>query len=109
MTPFPLGILIMIGLAAAICVIALYHVLSCVMKHEVTLHNLRNRVESLQHDYAMHLARMSGDIPEDVIEVDEIITAETANAESTNTPSAAIEPAAEFEAQSEAETPAQAA
>ncbi len=62
MIEFPLGILMVVGSAIAICVIAMLHVFSCVMKHEVTLHNLRNRVERLQNDYAVHLARMSGEL-----------------------------------------------
>jgi hypothetical protein len=63
MTEFPTGILMVIVLAMSAGVISMLHVFSCVMKHEVTLHDLRNRVEKLHNDYALQLARMSGEIP----------------------------------------------
>ncbi|MCA9303097.1 MAG: LapA family protein [Phycisphaerales bacterium] len=63
MIEFPAGILIVISLAIGASVVSMLHVFSCVMKHEVTLHDLRNRVEKLHNDYALHLARMSGEVP----------------------------------------------
>ncbi|MBL4591134.1 MAG: hypothetical protein JKY96_04165 [Phycisphaerales bacterium] len=65
MTPFPTSILILVAIAGAVCVLAMLQVLACVMKHEVTLHDLRNRVERINNDYAVHLARQCGDIPAD--------------------------------------------
>jgi len=65
MVEFPTGILIVVSLAIGASIISMLHVFSCVMKHEVTLHDLRNRVERLHNDYALHLARLSGEIPED--------------------------------------------
>jgi hypothetical protein len=87
MVEFPLGILVMVGLATIVCVLAMYHVLACVLNHETTLHNLRNHVERLQNDYTLHCARMNGEVAEefevqiidpetDILEVDE---AEPAN------------------------------
>lgn len=63
MIEFPTGILIVVVLAIGASVVSMLHVFSCVMKHEVTLHDLRNHVEKLHNDYALHLARISGEIP----------------------------------------------
>jgi hypothetical protein len=80
MIEFPLGILVVVGLAAAVCVIAMHHVLSCVLMHETTLHDLRNHVEQLQNDYTLHCAKMNGDLSGDSIEVT-IIDPETGQPE----------------------------
>ncbi len=62
MTTLPFGILIFVGIAGSICVLAMMHVFASVIRHEVTLHDLRNRVERINNDYAIHLARQSGEL-----------------------------------------------
>ena len=49
---------------AGITVLCLYTVYANVIRHETTLHDLRNRVEELQNQQAMHLARLRGELPE---------------------------------------------
>lgn len=49
---------------AGITVLCLYTVYANVIRHETTLHDLRNRVEELQNQQAMHLAKLRGELPE---------------------------------------------
>ncbi|MFK7760003.1 MAG: hypothetical protein AB8C13_08655 [Phycisphaerales bacterium] len=49
---------------AGITVLCLYTVYANVIRHETTLHDLRNRVEELQNQQAMHLAKLRGELPD---------------------------------------------
>jgi hypothetical protein len=70
-------IVLITALASAISVLCLYSVYGNVIRHETTLHDLRNRVETLQNQQALHLAGIKGQLLPDqadhIIEVDEII------------------------------------
>lgn len=92
MAEFPTGILIVIFLAMGAGVVSMLHVFSCVMQHEVTLHDLRNRVEKLHNDYALHIARLSGEIPhaDEIAEIVEDESVEPSAPEAQLEESAAI-------------------
>lgn len=69
-------ILLIALLASAICMLSIYSVYGNVIRHETTLHELRNRVELLQNQQALKIAELKGEIsPMDVeiIEESEII------------------------------------
>jgi len=77
-------IVLITSIAAAICALSLYSVYGNVIRHETTLHDLRNRVEKLQNHQTLHLAELKGEIaPEIALEAmelpaeDEEIAAET--------------------------------
>lgn len=61
-------ILLISLLASGICALCLYSVYANVIRHETTLHDLRNRVELLSNQQALHLAEISGELPPDIIE-----------------------------------------
>lgn len=66
-------ILLITALAAAICGLSLYSVYGNVIRHETTLHDLRNRVEMLQNNQTLHLAELKGEIaPEEAYEAVEM-------------------------------------
>lgn len=80
-------ILLITLIASAICMLSIYSVYGNVIRHETTLHELRNRVEDLQNQQALKIARLKGEIgPMDVeiIEQSETIPeSETASAQLT--------------------------
>ncbi len=77
-------IILITVIAAAICMLSLYSVYGNVIRHETTLHDLRNRVEILQNQQTLHLAELKGEIaPETVLEATEL------PAESEETPTEA--------------------
>jgi hypothetical protein len=55
-------ILLISVLASAICVLCMYSVYGNVIRHETTLHDLRNRVETLQNQQSLHMAEIKGHI-----------------------------------------------
>ncbi len=55
-------ILLISALASGICILCLYSVYANVIRHETTLHNLRNRVEELSNQQALHLAEITGEL-----------------------------------------------
>ena len=57
--------------ASAVCMLSIYTVYGNVIRHETTLHDLRNRVEFLQNQQALKIAELKGDISP--LEVTEII------------------------------------
>ncbi len=61
-------ILLIALLASGICALCLYSVYANVIRHETTLHDLRNRVEMLSNQQALHLAEIAGEIPPDIVE-----------------------------------------
>ena len=58
-------ILLISAISAGICVLCLYSVYGNVIRHETTLHDLRNRVETLQNKQTLHLALLKGEIKPD--------------------------------------------
>lgn len=65
-------IVLITALASAISVLCLYSVYGNVIRHEMTLHDLRHRVETLQNQQALHLAEIKGQIPTDDEELGEV-------------------------------------
>lgn len=61
-------ILLISLLASGICALCLYSVYANVIRHETTLHDLRNRVEMLSNQQALHLAEISGELPPEIIQ-----------------------------------------
>lgn len=62
-------ILLITALTGGICVLCLYSVYGNVIRHETTLHDLRNRVELLHNQQTVHLAELTGEIaPESPVE-----------------------------------------
>lgn len=55
-------ILLITLFASAICMLSIYSVYGNVIRHETTLHELRNRVELLQNQQALKIARLKGEI-----------------------------------------------
>lgn len=53
---------IVLAVAIAVCVVSMLGVFASVMRHETQLHDLRNRVASLQYSYTLQLARLHGHI-----------------------------------------------
>lgn len=53
---------IILAVTAAVCVVSMLGVFASVMRHETQLHDLRNRVASLQYSYTLQLARLHGHI-----------------------------------------------
>jgi hypothetical protein len=51
-------------------VLCLYSVYANVIRHETTLHDLRNRVEELSNQQALHLAEITGELTPDMIQSD---------------------------------------
>lgn len=83
-------ILLISLLASGICALCLYTVYANVIRHETTLHDLRNRVELLSNQQALHLAEIAGEIPpeivEDAVEMDEELSGESAMSDSIDIP-----------------------
>lgn len=73
--------------ACGICVLCMYSVYANVIRHETTLHDLRNRVEYLQNQQTLRLAELKGEIPAMDVEIVEDAqpdqTAESINATDT--------------------------
>lgn|GEM_PF-2096368 len=67
-------ILLITALTGGICVLCLYSVYGNVIRHETTLHDLRNRVESLQNKQALHMAELKGEIAPDLVGEVEILS-----------------------------------
>lgn len=68
--------------ASAICMLSIYSVYGNVIRHETTLHELRNRVELLQNQQALKIAQLKGEISLIDVEIAEESMSETAeNAE----------------------------
>lgn len=63
-------ILLISALASGICVLCLYSVYANVIRHETTLHNLRNRVEELSNQQALHLAEITGELTPEMMQSD---------------------------------------
>jgi len=57
---------------SVICALSLYTVYGNVIRHETTLHDLRNRVELLQNQQTLSLAELKGEIPPQVLEALEL-------------------------------------
>ncbi|MGJ8635465.1 MAG: hypothetical protein ACSHX5_01280 [Phycisphaerales bacterium] len=65
-------ILLITLFASAICMLSIYSVYGNVIRHETTLHELRNRVEHLQNQQALKIAQLKGEIsPMDVEIIEE--------------------------------------
>ncbi len=64
------------ALTGGICVLCLYSVYGNVIRHETTLHDLRNRVESLQNEQTLHMAELKGEIAPELIEAVEVLDCE---------------------------------
>lgn len=56
------AILLISLLTSGICALCLYSVYANVIRHETTLHDLRNRVELLQNQKILHEAQITGEI-----------------------------------------------
>ena len=55
--------------ACGICVLCMYSVYANVIRHETTLHDLRNRVEYLQNQQTLRIAELKGEIPPMDVEI----------------------------------------
>lgn len=65
-------ILLVTLFASAICLLSIYTVYGNVIRHETTLHDLRNRVELLQNQQALKIAELKGEIsPMEILEIQE--------------------------------------
>lgn len=65
-------ILLITLFASAICLLSIYTVYGNVIRHETTLHDLRNRVELLQNQQALKIAELKGEIsPAEILEIQE--------------------------------------
>ncbi len=62
-------ILLITALTAGICVLCMYSVYGNVIRHETTLHDLRNRVELLQNQQTLRIAELKGEIAPDDVEI----------------------------------------
>lgn len=62
-------ILLITALTAGICVLCMYSVYGNVIRHETTLHDLRNRVELLQNQQTLRIAELKGEIGPDDVEI----------------------------------------
>ena len=69
-------IMLITALTGGICVLCLYSVYVNVIRHETTLHDLRNRVESLQNEQTLHMAELKGEIAPEPAEAVEILNGE---------------------------------
>lgn len=83
--------------ACGICILCMYSVYANVIRHETTLHELRNRVEFLQNQQTLRLAELKGEIPAMDVEIpgDEPatpVTAESSITQSQATPNPATSP-----------------
>ncbi len=80
-----LTILLITAIASAISILSIYSVYGNVIKHETVLHDLRVRVESLQHSQAMNLAGIKAGAPSaEIAEAKEI--PDQPDREATQTP-----------------------
>lgn len=77
------AILLVALLTSGICALCLYSVYANVIRHETTLHDLRNRVEHLQNQKILHEAQLTGEITTSV-EIVEPIEAVELPAESAD-------------------------
>jgi len=62
-------ILLITALTSGICVLCMYSVYGNVIRHETTLHDLRNRVELLQNQQTLRIAELKGEIAPDDVEM----------------------------------------
>ena len=53
---------IILAVTTVVCVVSMLGVFASVVRHETQLHDLRNRVASLQYSYTLQLARLHGHI-----------------------------------------------
>lgn len=58
------------AVASFVSILCLYSVYAHVIRQETRLHDLRQRVETLHQQQAMHLARLKGELEEELGEVE---------------------------------------
>jgi len=61
------------AVSAGICTLCLYSVYGNVIRHETTLHDLRNRVETLQNKQILHVAELKGEISPEMFKDVELV------------------------------------
>ncbi|MFG0245334.1 MAG: hypothetical protein ACF8MF_04690 [Phycisphaerales bacterium JB052] len=70
MVPLSNAMILMCLIGSSITVLAMLRVFANIIEHETELHDLRNRVKTLQYQKRLYLARIQGHIAEEEGEIE---------------------------------------